>query len=76
MVRIFRKSQDAIRARTTRPEQTDYGIIDITGRMLYYFKAGKLETVFPGWSQYVNTDVLYTSMKGICIHETIQPTTV
>lgn len=106
-------------------------VVDIPGRMLYYFKAGRLEMSFavglgmpqwqgmtrwrtptggftvtgkeqdpvwyvpesiqwkmqvqgmpvlitmpPGPDNPLGRFVLYTSMKGICIHETIWPTTV
>jgi L,D-transpeptidase ErfK/SrfK len=121
-----------LNTRKIAPRAVDNGIIvDIPGRMLYYFKAGKLDMSFPvglGMPQWegitrwhtpsgtfaitgkerdpiwyvpesirqqmqvrgtscptaippgpdnpLGRFVLYTSMKGICIHETIWPTTV
>lgn len=121
-----------LNTRKIAPKTTDNGIIiDIAGRMLYFFKAGRLELSFPvglgmakwkgmtrwrtpsgpftitgkernpiwyvpesiqqemqaqnkpmltrvppGPDNPLGTYVLYTSMKGICIHETIWPTTV
>lgn len=121
-----------LNTRKIAPHTMDNGIIvDIPGRMLYYFKAGRLEmsfpvglgmpqeegitrwhtpsgtfavtgkerdpvwyvpesirqqmqargtscptTVPPGPDNPLGRFVLYTSMKGICIHETIWPATV
>ncbi|MDH4161906.1 MAG: L,D-transpeptidase family protein [Nitrospirota bacterium] len=115
-----------ITTRKIAPAKVDQGlVIDIPGRMLYYFKAGRLELSCsvglgrPGWRTpaggFVITGkeenpvwhvpasiqaimqekgmpvltavppgpdnplgkyALYTSRKGICIHETIWPTTV
>jgi L,D-transpeptidase ErfK/SrfK len=121
-----------LNTRKIAPKTVDNGIIiDIAGRMLFYFKAGKLEQSFPvglGMAKWLGSThwrtpsgsfaitgkernpvwyvpdsiqhemqtrnkpvltrvqpgsdnplgsyVLYTSIKGICIHETIWPTTV
>ena len=121
-----------LNTRKIAPHTVDNGIIvDIPGRMLYYFKAGKLEMFFPvglgmpawegltrwrtpagifiitgkernptwyvpesiQWQMQVQGKtvltkvppcpenplgrfILYTSIKGIAIHETIWPTTV
>ena len=131
--RHLRPGQDLkLNTRKIAPRTVDNGIIiDIPGRMLYYFKAGRLEMSFPvglGMPQWegiprwrtpsgtfvvtgkerdpvwyvpesirqqmldrgmpaptrvppgpdnpLGRFVLYTSLKGICIHETIWPTTV